>query len=196
MTEGTHSVTPGFAKDRLFVKGVFMENIENPQATQHRFDQPLRRPLTYRERTELQYTSHFIPYLKFLEKAIGHEQVIKSLQELAYQGVKEFAEDIVKAAGKNDLSVIREIFSPANPNLSQSLTMEVLESTEDAYVVNVTECLLAEVFRQAGAADYGCAYVCCDILFTRLVNPQIGLDLDGTIMEGKPCCLHRWYVKP
>jgi hypothetical protein len=173
-----------------------MEDIENPQATQHSFDQPSGRPLTYRKRTELEYTSHFIPYLKFMEKTIGREQVLKSLQEFAYQGVKEFAEDIVKAAGKNDLSIIKEIFNPANPNLSKSLTMEVLESTEDTYVVNVTECLLAEVFQRTGAADYGYAYVCCDILFTRLVNPQIGLDLDGTIMEGKPCCLHRWYVKP
>jgi len=173
-----------------------MENIKNQQATQRRFDQPMRHPLTYWERTELQYTSHFIPYLKFLEKVIGHEQVIKSLQELAFQGVKEFAEDNVKAAGKNDLSIIKEIYSPANPNLFESLTMEVLESTEDTYVVNVTECLLGEVFRQAEAADYGYAYMCCDILFTRLVNPQIDLDLDGTIMEGNPCCLHRWYVKP
>jgi len=131
-----------------------------------------------------------------LEKSIGHDQVIRSLQELAFQGVTAFAEEIVKAAGKNDLSVIKEIFSPSNPALSETLTMEVIESTDETYVVNVTECLLAEVFRQAGAADFGYAYLCCDALFTRLVNPQIGLDLEGTIMEGKPCCLHRWYVKP
>ena len=172
-----------------------MENQDLP-ATPPEFDQPLKHLLTYRERTELQYASHFIPYLKFLEQSIGRELVIQSLQEFAYQGVKAFAEEIVKAAGKNDLSVIKEIFSPANPNLRDTLTMEVLESTEDTYVVNVTECLLAEVFRQAGAADYGYAYLCCDVVLTRLVNPQIELNLDGTIMEEKPCCLHRWFVKP
>jgi L-2-amino-thiazoline-4-carboxylic acid hydrolase len=173
-----------------------MQMTPNPPATQHKFDQPVKQPLTHRECIELEYTSHFIPYLKVLEQTIGHDQVIKSLQEFAFPGVKQFAEQIVKATGKNDLSVIKEIYSPSNPNLSDVLTMEVLESTEETYVVNVTECLLAEVFRKAGAADYGYAALCLDILFTRLVNPQIGLDLEGTIMEGKPSCLHRWYVKP
>jgi len=172
-----------------------MEKTHGHQAIPHRFDQPVKPPITYRERVELQYASHFIPLLKNLEKAIGHEQVIKLLQEIAYQGVKAYAEEIVEAAGKNDLSIFKEIFSPANPGLSEVLTMEVVESTEETYVVNVTECLLAEVFRKAGAADYGTAYLCCDILFTNLINPQIGLDLEGTIMQGNLCCLHRWYVR-
>jgi hypothetical protein len=60
----------------------------------------------------------------------------------------------------------------------------------------VTECLLAEVFRKAGAADYGYVAVCADVLYTRFVNPQIGLDLEGTIMQGDSCCMHRFYVKP
>ena len=76
------------------------------------------------------------------------------------------------------------------------LTIEVVESTEETYEFRVTECLLAEVFRKAGVADYGYAAMCSDILVTRLVNPQIGLDLEGTIMEGKPCCMYRYYVKP
>ena len=149
--------------------------------TQHRYDQPLKHPLTYRECSELEYAAHFIPYLKFLEQTIGREQVIQTLQEIAFQGVKAYAEQVVTAAGKNDLSVIKQIYSPTNPGLAQVLTMQVLESNDDTYVVNVTECLLAEVFRKAGAADYGYAYLCCDVLFTQLVNLQIGLDLDGTI---------------
>jgi hypothetical protein len=173
-----------------------MEKIQNPQTTQHRFDQPMKCPLTYRERVELEYASHFIPYLKLLEKAIGHKKVIESLREFAFHGVKEYADYIVKAKGKNDLSLFKEIFSPANPSLWDILTMEVVESTEETFEVRVTECLLAEVFRKAGVADYGSTVLCCDILFTRLVNPQIGLDLEGTIMEGKPCCMYRWYVKP
>ena len=172
-----------------------MEPTRNRPETPHRFDQPVEHAQTHRERVELEYASHFIPYLKHLEKAIGRDQVIHSLHELAFQGVKAYAEEIVTAAGVNDLSVIKQIFSPANPGLCQVLTMEVIESTEDTYVVNVTECLLAEIFRKAGAADLGLAYLCCDVLFTKLVNPQIDLDLDGTIMEGKPSCLHRWVVR-
>jgi hypothetical protein len=173
-----------------------MDEIQIPPTILHKFDRPLEHPLTLRESIELEYASYFLPYLKILEKAIGREQVIKSLQEMASQGVKAYVESIVKATGKNDLSLIKEIYSPANPGLQNILTMEELESTEDTYVVNVTECLLAEVFRKAGAADYGFACVCSDILFTSLINPEIGLELEGTIMEGSPCCLHRWYIKP
>ncbi len=173
-----------------------MEEIQNPQATQHRFDQLTRRPLTHRECIELEHASHFIPYLKHLEKTIGREKVIESLREFAFHRIKEFADDIVKTKGKNDLSVFKELFSPANSDLWDILTIQVIESTEKTFKVKVTECLLAEVFRKAGAAEYGSTVLCCDVLFTRLLNPQIGLDLEGTLMEGKSYCLYHWYVKP
>jgi len=169
---------------------------ENHSTDPHKFDKPMSRPLTRRERFELEYVSHFIPYLKILEKMIGRDKVIESLQELAYREAKEYAEYIVKRAGKNDLSIFKEIYGPMNPDLLDILTMEVVKSTEDTYDVRVTECLWAEIFRKAGVANYGYAAVCSDILFTRLVNPQVGLDLEGTIMEGKSCCMHRYYIKP
>jgi hypothetical protein len=74
--------------------------------------------------------------------------------------------------------------------------MQVLESAENTYVVDVTAYLLAQVFRQADAADFGSAYLCCDVLFTRLVNPDIALDMARTLMDGSPSCLHRWHVNP
>ena len=167
-----------------------MEEIQEPQATPHKFDRPMKSPPTYRERIELEYGSQFIPYLKSLRKAIGHEKVIESLRELAFHRVKEFAEQVVKAKGKNDLSVFKEIFSPANPSLWDILTMEVVESTDETFEIRVTECLLAEVFRKAGVADYGSTFLCCDVLFTRLVNPQIGLDLGGGDAHGGETLLH------
>jgi len=167
-----------------------MENI------QHRFDQPMPSPLTYREHVELEYASQFIPFLKHLEKTLGRDRVIELLREFAFHGVKQFADEIVKTKGKNDLSVFKEIFSPANPNLWSYLTIQVVESTEKVFAIQVTECLLAQIFRQAGVAAYGSTALCCDVIFTQFVNPRIGLDLDGTLMDGKPSCTYRWYVKP
>jgi hypothetical protein len=111
-------------------------------------------------------------------------------------GVKAFAKEIVKTRGKNDLTIIKEIFSPANPNLCDHLTIRVVKSIEDSYEVTVTECLLTEVFRNTGAAAYGQACLCRDVQLTRLINPRIVLDLEGTIMEGKPSCMHRWHDSP
>lgn len=163
---------------------------------QHRFDQPMPRAPTWREHVELEYALQFIPFLKHLEKTLGRDKVIESLREFAFQGVKQFADEVVKTKGKNDLSVFKEIFSPANPDLWNILTIRVIESTEQVFAIQVTECLLAQVFRSACAAEYGSTALCCDVLFTQFVNPQIGLDLDGTLMEGKPSCTYRWYVKP
>ena len=173
-----------------------MENELTNQSPIHRFDQPIGCPFTCRQRIELEYTSHFIPYLKFLEKTIGKDKVIESLLDFSSQGVREYAEEVVKSKGKNDLSVFKEIFSSANPHLMEVLTVEVIEDQKDTFIIKVTECLLAEVFKKAGAADFGSAALCRDVLFTRSINPQIALTLDGTLMEGKACCFYKWQLEP
>lgn len=169
-----------------------METAQSP----HKFDRQMKRPLTHRERFELEYASHFIPYLKLLEQEIGREQVIKSLQNLALHEAEEYAEYVVRTKGKNDLSVFKEDYNPTTPGISDLLTITVMEDTQAAYAIKITECLWAEVFRKAGAADYGYAAVCFgDVPFARCINPQIDLDLDGTLMEGKSFCMLRYYVK-
>lgn len=174
-----------------------MEKIQNTRVHPHKFDKPMSRPLTYRERFELEYTSHFIPYLKILKQTIGHEKVIETLQKLAFHEAEEYAQYVVTSKGKNDLSVFKEDYNPATPIFRDILTIEVMEDTEEAYGIKITECLWADVFRKAGAAEYGHAAVCCgDVPFARFINPQIDLDLRGTIMEGKPFCMLRYFVKP
>jgi len=181
----------------VFPMESFMEAIPNPHATQHKFDKLMKRSLTYRERFKLEYASHFIPYLNLLEKEIGHEQVIKSLQKLALNEAEAYAKYVVETKGKNDLSVFKEDYTPATPGMSDILTIEVIEDTEEAYGIKITECLWAEVFRKAGAADYGYAAVCYgDIPFARCINSKIDLELNGTIMEGKPFCMLRYFVEP
>jgi hypothetical protein len=171
---------------------------ENHHTTElHPFDKPMSRPLTYRERFEAEYALHFIPYLKILEQEVGHEQIIETLHKLALQEAEEYARYVVEAKGKNDLSVFKEDYSPTTPGMSDILAIEVMEDTDEVYKIRVTECLWAETFRKAGAADYGHAAVCFgDIPFARCVNSQIDLELDGTIMEGKPSCILRYFVKP
>ncbi|MGD0707427.1 MAG: L-2-amino-thiazoline-4-carboxylic acid hydrolase, partial [Anaerolineaceae bacterium] len=93
----------------------------------------------------------------------------------------------------NDLSVFKEDYNPATP----TLTLEVIEDTEEVYCIKITECLWADCFRKADAAELGCAAVCYgDAPFARAVNPRIDLELEGTLMEGKPYCKLRYYVKP
>jgi hypothetical protein len=163
----------------------------------HKFDQPMNHPLTHRVRFELEYASHFIPYIKILVKELGQEWVIRTLQKLALQEAEGYAEQMVRLKGKNDLSVFKEEFNPSSPGIRDVLAVEVVEDTEEAYGIKITECLWAEVFRKAGMADYGYAAVCFgDVPFARCVNSNIDLSLEGTIMEGKPFCMLRYFIKP
>lgn len=168
--------------------------MENPDAT-HKFDRPMKRPLTYRERFELEYASHLIPYLKILEQEIGREKVLETLRKLALQEAEEYARYVVEAKGKNDLSVFKEDYSPTTPGIKEILSIDVVEDTETAYEIRISECLWAEVFRKAGVAEYGYAVVCSgDVPFARCVNPQIDLALNSTLMEGQPFCTLRYFV--
>jgi len=171
------------------------EQKANLQEDKHKFDQQMKQPLSWKQYFEAEYVSHFIPYLKILEKEIGKEKVINSLKKLAIQEAEQFARDFVEAEGRNDLSVFK-YYGPDTPGIKNMLTIEVVEDNENAYEIKITECLWARVFRDADAIDYGYAAVCSgDVPFARKVNPNIDLDLQGTIMQGKSICCLRYHVK-
>jgi hypothetical protein len=162
----------------------------------HKFDLPSVRELTHRQRFRLEYDVHFIPYVKVLDRILGREKTIETLNEFCRVESEQYARYVVRAKGKNDLSIFKEDYSPSTQGMNEMLTMEVLEDTEKVWSIRVTECLWATTFIEARAAEYGWAAVCQgDRLFAQAVNPQIDLELTGTIMEGKPSCTLRYYVK-
>ena len=90
------------------------------------------RRLTHREWFNLESVTHFVSYLKLLEKEIGKKQVIASLQKFAIQQVEEYAEYVVQANGKNELSVFKEDDNPNTPGIKEIRTIEVTEDTDEA----------------------------------------------------------------
>jgi hypothetical protein len=192
-------VVPGCVATCFCLKG-WVAQAQSPQekppaAPAHKFDKPCGRALTYRQRFRQEFSAHFIPYIKVLDRAVGRAKVIETLHELCRIESEEYAAYVVKAKGKNDLSVFKEDYSPSTPGMNDMLTMEVLEDTDRVWAIKITECLWAKTFQDAGAAQYGYAAVCAgDALFAHAVNPKIDLDLNGTIMEGKPSCTLRYYV--
>jgi hypothetical protein len=193
-------VVPGCVATCLCLRG-WVAQAQSPQekppaAPAHKFDKLSGRALTYRQRFREEYCAHFIPYIKVLEKAVGHDKVIETLNELCRIESEEYAKYVVRTKGKNDLSVFKDDYSPSTPGMNDMLTMKVLEDTGKVWAIKITECLWAKTFQEAGAAQYGYAAVCAgDALFARAVNPGIDLDLQGTLMEGKASCTLRYYVK-
>ena len=165
-----------------------------PQApsSRHKFDLPER--MTHRQHFALEYTNHFIPLLSVLEKELGRKKVDQLLETFIREESIALAEAVVKAKGKNDLSVFKEEFGPANRAVNELLTLEVLEDTAKVYCMRITECIWAQTWRDAGAAHFGHTAVCMgDALFARAVNPKIDMDLTGTLMQGSDHCILRYH---
>jgi hypothetical protein len=73
------------------------------------------------------------------------------------------------------------------------LNMKVVEDTETAFELKVSECLVATVFRDANAADIGYAHVCWgDYAWAEGFNPKIKMVRDKTLMQGDKYCNHRY----
>ncbi len=125
-----------------------------PAVPLHPFDKPSGRLLTYRQRFREEYAAHFIPYIKVLERKLGHATVIETLTELCRVESEAYARYVANAKGKNDLSVFKEDYSPTTPGMNDMLAMEVVEDTDRVWAIKITECLWATTFVDAGASQY------------------------------------------
>lgn len=73
------------------------------------------------------------------------------------------------------------------------MTYDIIENTEKACEVKVTECLTYVIFREANAQEIGYAGVCyADYGFPKGLNPKIEMIRDKTLMQGHDCCNHRY----
>jgi hypothetical protein len=80
------------------------------------------------------------------------------------------------------------------PNYADALTHEVVEDTEGAFELRVTECVWASVFREAGlGGEMGHAAVCnMDYAWPTSFNPGIKMERSRTLMQGHDHCNHRY----
>lgn len=74
-----------------------------------------------------------------------------------------------------------------------TLTKEIVEDTEKAFELKVTECIWADTFLRAKAGDIGYAWVCWgDYSWAEGFNPKVKMIRDKTLMQGHDCCNHRY----
>jgi hypothetical protein len=77
--------------------------------------------------------------------------------------------------------------------MKSSMSYDIVEDTEEAFEIKVTECLTEDIFRELDAADIGYACVChADYALPVAFNPKIKMVRDKTLMEGHDCCNHRY----
>ena len=88
------------------------------------------------------------------------------------------------------------VLKTPDPLVDHVLTTEIVDESDTAVEVRITECLWAKTFREADAADLGYACICHpDFAMAKAFNPNMRMIRDKTLMEGHSHCNHRWVME-
>lgn len=160
------------------------------QEAKHKFDSPFDRPLTYRQFFGVRY-GEFIRLAKALEKEMGQEKLLDFLKEQTQTALLQTGQQQAKRSPDNSLQTYVQTFK--GPNYDTTLTRKIVEDSDKAFELKITECIWASTFLQAKAGEIGYAAVCFgDYAWAEGFNPKIKLIRDKTLMQGHDCCNHRY----
>ena len=159
------------------------------QESGHKFDQNYDKQLTFREFMRTRY-GEAISLMKSLEKEMGKEKAIEFLKKTTTENWLKRGIAQSDRSPDNSLNTYVEQFRGGYEN---TLTKEVVEDSEKAFELKVTECIWASTFLEANMGEFGYAWVCWgDYAWTRGFNPKIKLVGDKTLMQGHDYCNHRY----
>jgi hypothetical protein len=157
----------------------------------HPFDAETPRKLTYREFIRARFMG-LIALGKWMMKETGRDETLEYLKKYTTQRMFEAGQAQASKATSPSLREYTEQFRKIE-NYKNSLVMEIVEDTEKAFELKVTECLWASTFLAADAGDLGTALVCHgDYAWAEGFNPKIKLVRDKTLMQGDSFCNHRY----
>ncbi len=162
------------------------------QDQKHKFDSKFERALTYRQLLERQFYN-FIALAKGLEKEMGKEKAIALLKKISTERQTNFGKRQASQMPDNSFAAYVGQFRSGYEN---TLTKEIVEDSETAFELKVTECIWADTFLKAKAADIGYAWICWgDYAWAEGFNPKIKMVRDKTLMQGHDRCNHRYLWK-
>jgi len=182
---------PACAISCIFCKELFGMIQETSEGKIRMFDREFPIKLTFREYIGRQ-NSQFIGFAKAVEKKFGKEETIEVIKAWATEFNLERGRKQAERSPDRSLKTYTRMF--ANPKDWEGLlNMEVVEDSDTAFELRVTECLPAANFIENDAADIGYAAVCWgDYAWAKEFNSKIQLVRDKTLMQGKSCCNHRY----
>ena len=185
---------PACALTCLAARNLFAlaQKTEGVQEAMHKFDGEVGRKLTYRQIYGNRY-GEFIDLAKALEKEWGTERTIEFLKARTTERMTEQGKKQAEKAPVNDFESYVKMFRSGFDNV---LTMKIVEDTEKAFELEVTECIWADTFLRANAGHIGYAAVCWgDYAWASSYNENMEMVRDKTLMQGHDCCNHRYLWK-
>jgi len=154
----------------------------------HRFD--LNTGMTARQIIDQTYSQLWIPILERMAAKLGREDFVRLLKESASEATARMVQSRIQGRPFPIAEMARyyQEMMQAQP-FQNMIDFEVLEVTDSAMEYEVHECLLAEVFRNAGAEDFGYAVACFpDFAAVQTLNSDLKLERDQNLMQGDPYC--------
>jgi hypothetical protein len=157
----------------------------------HMFDREFPMKLTYRKFIEGQ-NFQFIELAKVVQDKLGKEETLELIKQMATKFNLERGKKQAENSSDRSLKSYTRMF--AEPKEWEGiLRMEIVEDSESAFELKVSECIQAANYIDHDAADIGYANVCWgDYAWAEGFNPKIKLVRDKTLMEGHSCCNHRY----
>jgi len=169
-----------------------LRNLSAQQEGKHKFDQPIDFTLTYRQ-FQRNTNRGKIQLIKTLIKELGEERAIEILKTDTRESALALGQRQAKSVKKNDFNTYVEMFRDPK-GYKFTLTKEIVEDSEKAFELKVTECLYALPYIEAGlGGEVGFAALCyMDYFWPKGFNESIKLVRDKTLMQGHSCCNHRY----
>jgi hypothetical protein len=160
--------------------------------TVHKFDNEFERKMTIRQYFDSRYRE-YISLAKDIEKEWGHEKTLEFLKKRTAEQMTEYGKLQAGQVEDNDFEAYVSQFRDGYKDI---LTMEIVEDTETAFELKVTQCIWADTFLRADAGDIGFCSVCWgDYYWPTGFNERITMVRDKTLMEGHDICNHRYLWK-
>lgn len=162
----------------------------------HKFDKEYEfsRAPTLRDLSRMR-NSQYINFCKYLTNELGEEKGIDIIRDFSDKRSEEIGMWVAKRDSDNSFTNFTKVFK--SPQMMDTLAMEILEDTDTAFEVRITECLSYEIYKESKCdGNLGYACVCHgDHGFARGYNPKIKMIRDKTLMEGDAYCNHRYIME-
>lgn len=185
------SIMPACALACVGCSAVLAQDGAKNEEESHPFDAEFPRKMTYRQVIGSGFRD-FIELAKAMKAEMGNDKTLAFLKKTSSKRMFGYGQAQAARSEEKGLSQYVEQFRDKN-RYRNSLVMEIVEDTDQAFELKVTECLWAEIFHKADAADLGFAWVChADYAWAQGFNTKIELVRDKTLMEGAPICNHRY----
>jgi len=161
---------------------------------QHKFDIKRDVSLSSKQRLSMEYSQLF-DFIGIMKREMGEDELIQLLNKYSAGIGRRAGENQRRNSPDDRFQTFVATFRP--PRYANSLTHEVVEDSEKAFGLRVTECIWATVFREAGFdGEIGHAALCnMDYYWPSAFNPNFAMERTRTLMQGHDHCNHRYIDK-